>query len=99
MTIRNKPRTHGTTSRHVMTSSVTPTHMWLANECLRGADLRPGMRFLDVAAGSPNTQLHWPPMDPPPLPFQLRDPGKLRQDWLKPLALGRSSGSLGCLNR
>jgi len=31
---------------------VTPTHMWLANEGLRRADLRPGMRFLDVAAGS-----------------------------------------------
>jgi ubiquinone/menaquinone biosynthesis C-methylase UbiE len=31
---------------------VTPTHMWLANEGLRRAGLRPGMRFLDVAAGS-----------------------------------------------
>ena len=31
---------------------VTPTNMWLANEGLRRADLRPGMRFLDVAAGS-----------------------------------------------
>src|SRR5215217_5120928 len=31
---------------------VTPTKMWLANEGLRRADLRPGMRFLDVAAGS-----------------------------------------------
>jgi ubiquinone/menaquinone biosynthesis C-methylase UbiE len=31
---------------------VTPTHMWLANEGLRRAELRPGMRFLDVAAGS-----------------------------------------------
>lgn len=31
---------------------VTPTHMWLANEGLRRVDLRPGMRFLDVAAGS-----------------------------------------------
>ena len=31
---------------------VTPTHMWLAKEGLRRADLRPGMRFLDVAAGS-----------------------------------------------
>jgi ubiquinone/menaquinone biosynthesis C-methylase UbiE len=31
---------------------VTPTHMWLANEGLRRADLRSGMRFLDVAAGS-----------------------------------------------
>lgn len=31
---------------------VTPTHMWLGNEGLRRADLRPGMRFLDVAAGS-----------------------------------------------
>ncbi len=30
----------------------TPTQMWLANEGLRRADLRPGMRFLDVAAGS-----------------------------------------------
>jgi ubiquinone/menaquinone biosynthesis C-methylase UbiE len=30
----------------------TPAHMWLANEGLRRADLRPGMRFLDVAAGS-----------------------------------------------
>lgn len=31
---------------------VTPMHMWLANEALRRADLRSGMRFLDVAAGS-----------------------------------------------
>jgi ubiquinone/menaquinone biosynthesis C-methylase UbiE len=31
---------------------VTPTHVWLANEGLRRASLRPGMRFLDVAAGS-----------------------------------------------
>jgi ubiquinone/menaquinone biosynthesis C-methylase UbiE len=31
---------------------VTPTNMWLANEGLRRAGLRPGMRFLDVAAGS-----------------------------------------------
>jgi len=31
---------------------VTPSHMWLANEALRLAGLRPGMRFLDVAAGS-----------------------------------------------
>jgi ubiquinone/menaquinone biosynthesis C-methylase UbiE len=31
---------------------VTPTHMWLANEGLRRADLRSNMRFLDVAAGS-----------------------------------------------
>src|SRR5918994_4103427 len=31
---------------------VTPTHMWLANEGLRRAGLGPGMRFLDVAAGS-----------------------------------------------
>lgn len=31
---------------------VTPTHMWLANEGLRRAGLQPGMRFLDVAAGS-----------------------------------------------
>ena len=31
---------------------VTPTHMPLANEALRRAGLRPGMRFLDVAAGS-----------------------------------------------
>ena len=30
----------------------TPTQMWLANEGLRRADLRAGMRFLDVAAGS-----------------------------------------------
>lgn len=30
---------------------VTPGHEWLANEGLRRADLRPGMRFLDVAAG------------------------------------------------
>jgi len=30
----------------------TPTQMWLANEGLRRADVRPGMRFLDVAAGS-----------------------------------------------
>ena len=31
---------------------VTPSHMWLGNEGLRRAELRPGMRFLDVAAGS-----------------------------------------------
>ena len=31
---------------------VTPTHMWLAMEGLRRAGLRPGARFLDVAAGS-----------------------------------------------
>src|SRR5215208_4519116 len=31
---------------------VTPTHMWLANEGLRRAGLRAGMRMLDVAAGS-----------------------------------------------
>jgi 2-polyprenyl-3-methyl-5-hydroxy-6-metoxy-1,4-benzoquinol methylase len=31
---------------------VTPTHMWLANEALFRAGLRPGMRFLDVAAGT-----------------------------------------------
>ncbi len=31
---------------------VTPTHMWLANEGLRRVGLGPGMRFLDVAAGS-----------------------------------------------
>jgi ubiquinone/menaquinone biosynthesis C-methylase UbiE len=31
---------------------VTPTHMWLGNEGLRRADLHPGMRFLDVAAGT-----------------------------------------------
>jgi ubiquinone/menaquinone biosynthesis C-methylase UbiE len=32
--------------------SVTPSHMWLGSEGLRRARLRPGMRFLDVAAGS-----------------------------------------------
>lgn len=31
---------------------VTPTHLGLANEALGRAGLRPGMRFLDVAAGS-----------------------------------------------
>jgi ubiquinone/menaquinone biosynthesis C-methylase UbiE len=31
---------------------VTPTHHWLANEGLRRAGVRSGMRFLDVAAGS-----------------------------------------------
>ena len=31
---------------------VTPTHMWLAKKGLSRADLRSGMRFLDVAAGS-----------------------------------------------
>ena len=30
----------------------TPTQMWLGNEALRRAGLGPGMRFLDVAAGS-----------------------------------------------
>jgi ubiquinone/menaquinone biosynthesis C-methylase UbiE len=30
----------------------TPSQMWVANEGLRRAGLRPGMRFLDVAAGS-----------------------------------------------
>lgn len=32
--------------------NVTPTHMWLGNEGLRRAQLRSGMRFLDVAAGN-----------------------------------------------
>jgi ubiquinone/menaquinone biosynthesis C-methylase UbiE len=32
--------------------SVTPSHMWLGTEGLRRAGLRPGMRLLDVAAGS-----------------------------------------------
>ena len=32
--------------------AVTPTHTWLANQGLRRAGLRAGMRFLDVAAGS-----------------------------------------------
>lgn len=31
---------------------VTPSHLWLGGEGLRRAGLRPGMRFLDVAAGS-----------------------------------------------
>lgn len=31
---------------------VTPTHMWVGKEGLRRAELRPGMRFVDVAAGS-----------------------------------------------
>ncbi len=31
---------------------VTSSHMWLANEGLRRVDLRSGMQFLDVAAGS-----------------------------------------------
>ncbi len=31
---------------------VTASHMWLANEGLRRVGLRPGTRFLDVAAGS-----------------------------------------------
>jgi ubiquinone/menaquinone biosynthesis C-methylase UbiE len=31
---------------------VTPTHLWLGSEALRRAGLAPGMRFLDVAAGS-----------------------------------------------
>lgn len=30
----------------------TPSQMWVANEGLRRAQLQPGMRFLDVAAGS-----------------------------------------------
>src|SRR6188474_2398114 len=30
----------------------TPSQMWLGNECLRRAALRPGMQFLDVASGS-----------------------------------------------
>jgi pimeloyl-ACP methyl ester carboxylesterase/ubiquinone/menaquinone biosynthesis C-methylase UbiE len=33
-------------------NTVTPTHMWLGNESHRRAELRAGMRFLDVAAGS-----------------------------------------------
>jgi ubiquinone/menaquinone biosynthesis C-methylase UbiE len=32
--------------------AVTSTHFWLGNEGLRVAGLQPGMRFLDVAAGS-----------------------------------------------
>jgi ubiquinone/menaquinone biosynthesis C-methylase UbiE len=31
---------------------VTPTHVWLGGEALRRVGLRPGMRFLDVAAGT-----------------------------------------------
>jgi ubiquinone/menaquinone biosynthesis C-methylase UbiE len=31
---------------------VTPTHIWLGEEGLRRAGLKPGMKFLDVAAGS-----------------------------------------------
>lgn len=31
---------------------VTPSHIWLGNEAISRVDLRPGMRFLDVAAGS-----------------------------------------------
>jgi ubiquinone/menaquinone biosynthesis C-methylase UbiE len=31
---------------------VTPTHMWLGKEALIRAGIGPGMRFLDVAAGS-----------------------------------------------
>jgi ubiquinone/menaquinone biosynthesis C-methylase UbiE len=31
---------------------VTPTHMWLANESLRRAEVQSGMQFVDVAAGS-----------------------------------------------
>jgi ubiquinone/menaquinone biosynthesis C-methylase UbiE len=31
---------------------VTATHLWLGNESLRRVGLQPGMRFLDVAAGS-----------------------------------------------
>lgn len=31
---------------------VTPSHMGLGEDALRRADLRPGMRFVDVAAGS-----------------------------------------------
>lgn len=31
---------------------VTPTHLWIAQEGLRAAGLRSGLRFLDVAAGS-----------------------------------------------
>ena len=31
---------------------VMPTHMWVGNEGLRRAELRPGMRFVDAAAGS-----------------------------------------------
>lgn len=31
---------------------VTPTHLWLGNEALRLVGLQPGMRFLDVAAGT-----------------------------------------------
>lgn len=38
----------------------TPMQMWLGNEGLRRAQLRAGMRFLDVAAGSA-PRLHWPP--------------------------------------
>ena len=30
----------------------TPTQMWLGQQGLQRAELRPGMRFLDVAAGS-----------------------------------------------
>lgn len=33
-------------------ANVTPSHLWLGNEGLRRTGLSPGMRFLDVAAGS-----------------------------------------------
>ena len=48
MTTRDKIAT----GRRPATTSSTPSHMWLGNEGLRRAGLRPGMRFLDVAAGS-----------------------------------------------
>lgn len=57
---RNATTTHGQAPARVAWDAIaagydrtnTPSQMWVANEGLRRAELRPGMRFLDVAAGS-----------------------------------------------
>ncbi|HET7715706.1 MAG TPA: methyltransferase domain-containing protein [Bauldia sp.] len=54
MTVPERPSTRAAWDRIApgYDKTNTPTQMWLGNEGLRRAELRPGMRFLDVAAGS-----------------------------------------------
>ena len=54
MNIRNRDDTRAAWDRIApgYDRTNTPTQMWLGNEALRLAELAPGMRFLDVAAGS-----------------------------------------------
>lgn len=57
---------------------VTPTHLWLGQEGLRRARLEPGMRFLDVAAGSGALSIPAARMGASVLATDL-SPGMLRQ--------------------